>query len=388
MANSIPNLLVYTPITTGTYFVEDISQIPSIIASYQHTIHLQGGYWTATWKLAADDVGETMYNEWRTNRFFYHFVEQLAGTTTFEGSIELIQPDDDKGIIDCTAYGYVHSIQNKFSTTAAGVTDANLWLEILRAADCEFIQSGELTANTLQCYEGGQDKCWDEMIKVVEVGDGVTFSPWQIGVYQDRRLYYKPVSTIPAGYVRGGVRWRVDGPNDVINFTIVSFTDEAGAPHADVTAGLAESMSRYGTRQEKLSRNRLPVASAQALANQYTYEHMWPYMRAVGCGRDIQVYDSIGCNNAVSPWVIQPGVFMDTTIVGGGSNYLAWLPVGCFLVDEVTASGKGVQLRTSKWEESDAMEAYYDYLNDMPEAKAGKHKHRKIAHGGGVGSPW
>jgi len=248
----------------------------------------------------------------------------------------------------------------------------------MRAADCEFIQSGRLTANTLQCYQLGTDKCWDEMLKVTELGDGATFKPWQLGVYQDRRLYYGPVSNTPVGYVRGGVRWRVDGMNDLINYVIVRYTDEAGAAQADIVASRPESIAKYGQREMRLERTYIPTASATALARQYMYDHQWPKMRAVGCGRDIQVYDAIGCNNAKAPWIVQPGVYRDVTLPPFGVPYVDWLASGQdFLVDEVVASEKGVQLRTSKWEEIDAMDAYYEYVSDLPDEPKKRRKKKK-----------
>lgn len=373
-----PSLRVYTPITGTSTFVEDIAPIAT---DYSHTIRRLGGFWTATWKLALADIGSTLYDEWRSNRNMYHFVEQTGGMTTWEGSIEGIQPNDDMGIIDVTAYGYVHSIQNRYnSTTDTGTTDADAWLELLRVTDCPLITSSELQPNTLQCYKAGTDKVWDEMLKVVELGDGLgalDSAPWQLGVYEDRRLYYQIVPTTPMGYVRGGMRWRVDMPNDVINWVIVRYTDETGAAKTDITLSRNESVLRYERREERLQRSNLPTASASALCSAFLNEHAWPFMRAIGCGRDIQVYDSIGSNKARSPWVIQPGVYQDTTIAAGGPEYLSWMPDrSYFLVDEVVASAKGVQLRTSKWTETDALEAYWDYLADAPKVKKKKKKKR------------
>jgi uncharacterized membrane protein YgcG len=381
MANK-PNLLVYsTVMTSGSLqFIEDISPVAT---GYQHVIRLLGGYWTASWKIALEDVGQRMYDEWKANRFGCHFVEEYRGQTTWEGAIEGIQPDDDKGVIDITAYGYVHSIQNRYnSTTDTALADANVWLATLVTADCDMIVDTELSANTLQCYQAGDDRVWDEMLKVVELGDGITWVPWQLGVYNGRRLIYKVVSTTPLGYVRGGIRWRVDGPNDLINYVVVRYTDEAGAAQLDIVSGLAESQAVYGRREMRLERSNLPTASATVLASQYAYEHMWPYMRAVGCGKAIQVYDGIGCNNALSPWIVQPGVYMDTALIGGSKKYLSWLPANCFLADEVVATESGAQLRTSKWDESDALDAYYDYLDEIPDVPKAK-KHRKRRKGGG-----
>jgi uncharacterized membrane protein YgcG len=382
MANNGVTLAVYTPITGTSVFVEDIAPYA---VDYQHTIRLLGGYWTANFKLNAASLSPRLYDEWRTGRFFYHLVEQYQGQTTWEGSIEGIQPDDDKGILDITAYGYVHSIQNYYNGTTDTTTlvDANVWLETLRADNTQFIQSGDLQANTLQCYQAGTEKVWSEMLKVVELGDGVNTNPYQLGVYQDRRLYYKMVPTTPIGYVRGGIRWRVDGPQDVRNRCVVRYTNEAGVDQADEIYSVAESMTLYGRREDRLERSNLPTASATALARMFVHERMWPYMRAVGCGRDIQIYDGIGCNRAISPWMVQPGVYQDTTLIGAPGYYLSWMPAGCFLADEVVASNKGIQLRTSKWTELDALEAMYDYQADAPEVKVGKKKNRGRRNKGG-----
>jgi hypothetical protein len=188
--------------------------------------------------------------------------------------------------------------------------------------------------------------------------------------------------------VRGGVRWRVDMTNELCNKAIVRYDDETGTPQTDVFAQIAESQAIFGLREERLERSRIPTASAEALAAQYLIEHAWPYMRAIGCGRNIQVYDSIGSNSARAPWLILPGVFRDTTIISGNTYYLSWLEdPGDFLVDEVVASAAGVQLRTSKWTESDAIEAYMDYLGDAPKTKDKKAGRRKKGAGtGGSGS--
>jgi hypothetical protein len=374
MANDIPNLTVYTPITGASTFVEDISPYAK---DYQHSIRLLGGYWTANWKLYKNTdkqrniqgLGATLYDQWRSNRYFYHFVEKWQGQPTWEGSIEGIQVDDDTGVIDCTAYGYCHTIQFRpNSSTDTGTTDADDWMETLRSVGCEFIQSGNIQTNTMQVYQGGNDFIWDEMLKVVELGNGTNGNPWQVGVYQDRRLYYAMVSATPVGFVRGGIRRRADMMNDLFNTVTVRYTDETGAPAVDYVATNEESCSLYGRRKKVLDRTFLPAASAAALANAHVYAHCWPRMNAVGCGRDVQVYDGIGCNRSISPWMVQPGVFADTTQVGSGADYLDWLTDRShFLVDEVIANEKGVQLRTSKWTELDALEAQQDYARETGE---------------------
>lgn len=368
VAGDRPSLHVYTPVTVGPTFVEDIT--PYAI-DYSHSIRLLGGYWTASWKMSkaktatTKGLGATLYDQWRSNRFFYHFVEKYQGTTTWEGSIDFIQPDDDKGIIDVTAYGYVHSIQNRYNAIAASTDDADVIIELLRSTYCQYISAGYMQANTLHVSTAGRDKVWSEMLKIVEIGDAGSSNPWSLGVYQDRRLHYQRVSATPVGYVRGGIRWRVDMPNDLINCVVVSYTDEAGAAQADIIAELPASQAVYGIRALKLTRTYIPTASATNLAAAYLYAHEWPYMRAVGCGRDIQVYDSIGCNRAYSPWTIQPGVFADTTMTYGAGLYQSWLTdKSHFLADEVVATQKGVSLRTSKWTEADMIDAYFEYAHD------------------------
>jgi hypothetical protein len=224
-------------------------------------------------------------------------------------------------------------------------------------------------------YQAGADRVWDEMLKIVELGDGTNRNPWRLGVYQDRRLYYGMESTTPVGYVSGGVRWRVDGPDDIINYTVVRYTNVAGAAQTDILTSINESVLLYGRRMEVLTRSNMPTASATVLGQQYLYEHGWPYMRAVGCGRDIQIYDGIGCNNAKNGWTVQPGVFQDTTFTGGSNYYYSWLPEpSMFLADEVVASENGVQLRTSKWSDLDALEAYYKYIGKKPKKRKKKKK--------------
>jgi hypothetical protein len=123
-------------------------------------------------------------------------------------------------------------------------------------------------------------------------------------------------------------------------------------------------------------------------------------VKAIGSSSNIQVYDSIGCNRAFSPWMVQPGVFQDTTMIGGQGYYYGWLSdISYFLVDEVVASEKGISLRTSDWSEADALDAYYDYLSDVPKFKKKKKskKPKAPSSGGGGGgggeadttpSPW
>ena len=391
MANNGLSLCVYTSVMNATpAWVEDIA---NYAVDYQHSIRLLGGYWTATWKLYRDAIGAAKYEQWRSNRYFYHFVEQYRGQTTWEGSIETIQSDDDKGLLDITAYGYVHSIQNQYnSTTDTGTTDANAWIDLMVATDCEFVETGYLETNTLQCYKAGTDKVWDEMLKVVELAAGsAPFGPWQIGVYQDRRLYYNAVSLEPVGYVPGGsgIRWRMDAINDLCNSVTVRYTDETGTPAADITATRQESIDRYGLREIVLTRTYLHVDSATSLAYAYMRDHCWPRMRAVGCGRNIRIYDSIGCDKAKTPWLVLPGIFADRSIQMGGQEYADWLTdKSHFLVDEVVASESGVQLRTSQWTETDALEAYYDYLADAPKGKGGgkgKKKRRRSTGGSSSG---
>ena len=381
MANNIvlPTLLVYTPITGTNTFVDDIS---SYVTGYTHTTRRIGGYWSASWKMYRETMADSWWNEWRTNRFFYHLVEQVNGLTSWEGAIQLIQPDDEKGLLDITAYGYVHTIQDRYSsTTDTGTTDADVWIETIRTTDCPYIASSALTANTLQCYKAGNERCWDEMLKIVELGDGsgtLTAAPYQLGVYQDRRLIYAPTSTTPVGYVRNGLKWRIDGLGDVRNYVIVRYTDETGAAQADIPHQNTESVALYGRREERLERSNLPTTSADALCYAYLNLHAYPQPRAVGCSKDIQIYDSIGCNSEINQWMVQPGVFVDTT-QESPSQYLSyWLPDSSyFLVDEIVANEKGVQLRTSSWDELDALEAYYDYIADAPDEPKRKRKKKK-----------
>ena len=73
----------------------------------------------------------------------------------------------------------------------------------------------------------------------------------------------------------------------------------------------------------------------------------------------------------------------------GGQEYADWLTdKSHFLIDEVVASESGVQLRTSQWTETDALEAYYDYLADAPKGKGGgkgKKKRRRSTGGSSSG---
>jgi hypothetical protein len=61
-------------------------------------------------------------------------------------------------------------------------------------------------------------------------------------------------------------------------------------------------------------------------------------------------------------------VFADTTLTGATLPFESWLSSGShFLVDEVVASANGVQLRTSRWTELDALEAQLDYARETKE---------------------
>lgn len=375
MANN-PSLLVFTPVTGTSTFIEDITPY---VTDYSHSIRLRGGFWTANWKMSRETMPRIMYNGWLNNRIWCHLEEWSGGHVTWEGSIETIQADDESGVIDATAYGYVHSIQSQYnSTTDTGTTDADKWISTLVSTDCPLIQEGYYEPNTLQCYKAGNEPVWDEMLKVVELGGGsAPIHPWRLGVYRNRRLYYQAVSNTPIGYIKGGMRWRVDAINDLHNSIIVRYTDETGASSTDIFDSSTESIAKYGTREMRLERSYLPTATATALASAYLYEHMWPYMRAVGCGQDIQVYDNIGCDIVRSPWEVRAGVYRDMSMMPSNAPYLSWLTQSNdFLVDEVIATSAGVKFRTSSWTESDAIDAYYDYLRSAPQAPP-KQKKRK-----------
>lgn len=385
-----PSLLIYTPVTDTNAFVEDITPYAT---DYQHSIRWLGGYWTADFKLYRDTIGQSMYDMWRSNRLFYDLREYDGGQTTWEGSVEEVSCDDEKGLLTVKCYGYCHSIQHRFnSTTDTGTTDASVWIETLRSTDCEFINSGYLQENTLQVYKAGSGGVWTEMLKVAELSDGSSNMPWKIGVYAGRRLYYERLSTPmqPIGWVRGGIRWRVDAINDLKNHITLNYSDETGADQTAIVSTRPESIAIYGRREEHLTRDHLPTASATAFASAYKAEHCWPYTRAVGSGRNIQVYDSVACNRSYSPWAVQPGIYQDTTMIGAAGYYLGWLSdISWFLVDEVTASADGVSLKTSQWTETDALDAYYDYLSRPPKFKKnkkGRGRNRNNNPSGGSGS--
>ena len=362
--NVMPNVMVYSSVLAGMSFIEDIS---NVIDDYEHTIRLQGGYWSANWTMTRAKAGDSRYTEWKTNRLWCHVIERTGISITWEGYIGEITADDDGEKLYIVAYGYVHTIQNKYVTASvAGTDNADVWIELIRSTDCEFIPNSEIAVNPIQVRTASELQCWSEMTKITSLGDSA-WNIWQIGVYNDRRLYYNALNVSPRYYVRSGIQWRVDF-NKLYNYVIVSYTDETGAVQPDETGALQASIDIYGTRQLKLNYTYLPTATATNLAQITVIQNCWPYYRAVGSAQNIQVYDSIGSNAALSPWIIQPSICRDTSIPEGTRKYLGWLTsANDFVVSEVVARQTGVQLRSTDYDEADTLELQLRYARDTGE---------------------
>ena len=238
------------------------------------------------------------------------------------------------------------------------------------STDCEFLSAGRIEENTLQVQQETniENRAWDEIVRIVELGDA-SGDPWRFWCGNDRKVYYKQVSTTPRYYVHGGIVRR-RSLDLMYNYIDGSHIDEDNTVQSIAAASNTRSIAKYGRREEHVLDDNIDATAAGALRDRFLNEHQWPSPRPLTGGQGLVVYTDTGRNMAANPYLVQPGVYRDTQHIVSGQESDAWLlDRRDFLVDEVEASDKGLKIKTRWIEESDMIEAQLRMSDLIEEGK-------------------
>ncbi|MFZ6028043.1 MAG: hypothetical protein ACOYYS_10035 [Chloroflexota bacterium] len=359
-------LNIFEPVLQGSRWTANLT---SAADNWKRSIVRMGGFWEGGFKLR-----ETRgYLE----DFFYtqlgaHLEEKYAGAVTWEGFVgEMDTParDRDGWYMDVSVFGYSHTLPFRYVSIGDETTgNASIWVDEIITADCEYVTARAISTNTLQVLRSNKNKprAWDELKRIAELGDG-TGAPWVIRMDPGRRFVYQAEDTSVQYYVRGGVRRR-RSLFQTFNYVSGSYVGTDEETHDITPASTAESIRRFGRIEERLYRDGMPSTAAEALRDTYLKENSYPWPRPVGTDREVKLFNSVGDQVGVSPWVIKPGIVRDLGYSIGGSDYGGWLAdQRDIMVDEVVASKKGVSLRTWLFEEADLMETQFSYAAETYE---------------------
>jgi hypothetical protein len=337
---------------------------------WRRSIRRKGGFWDGRFKLRDDrGVLEDFFN----TQMMAHFEEKCGGSVTWEGFIaDMDAPVEDRDgwYLDVGVDGYVHTLGSVYVSVGDNTTgDASVWVNDVLGASCEYVAAKAISTNTLQVLRSNANapRVWDELSRIAELGDG-TGAPWRFYMDVGRRAVYAADSTAVAYYVNGGIRRRRSW-STMWNAVGGSYIDDDDKVQALTVETNAESVRRFGRREQRMYRDGLPMAAADALRDTYLKENGYPWPRPVGTIGTVDLYTSIGDKVSVLPWRVLPGgVIRDLSYTVGGSDYGGWLQdQRDFMVDEVVADEKGVSLRTWLFSDADLLEAQLSYAKSTKE---------------------
>lgn len=105
-----------------------------------------------------------------------------------------------------TVCGYVFTGNWRYVTATDDATgNVSTWISNILTTDCEFLTATSIATNTLQVQRTLQmdERAWDVISNLVALGD-TTPANWQLLVWSDRNVYYRPIDTTPLYYLRNG----------------------------------------------------------------------------------------------------------------------------------------------------------------------------------------
>lgn len=363
------SLDVFENVLTGGAWVGTITQNAE---NWKRSIRRQGGFWDGRFRLR--DTSKSYLEDFFNTQIMAHIEEKCGGSVTWEGFIgEMDSPTQDRDgyYLDVGAYGYVQTLASTYVSVGDGTTtgNASIWVDSILGTDCEYLASKAVSLNALQVLYSNKNspRVWDELMRITELGDG-TGAPWRFYVDVGRRAVYQKDDTSVQYYVNGGIRRRRSWLT-MWNAVGGSYIDTAAIVQPLSVATNAESVRRYGRREQRMYRDGLPAAAATALRDTYLKENAYPWPRPVGTYGAVDLYDSIGDRVNVLPWLVHPdGAIRDLGYSYSGSDYGGWMTdQRDFMVDEVVADEKGVSLRTWLFSDADLLEAQFRYAKETDE---------------------
>ena len=108
--------------------------------------------------------------------------------------------------LEVTVCGYIFTANWQFEDVGDGTTDdLDDWVSEILTTDCEFLEPGSITANTLQVVKDTNQpqRCWDVLMDLIELGDA-SGNPYRIYCDNDRIVNYEQISTSVDYHLRGG----------------------------------------------------------------------------------------------------------------------------------------------------------------------------------------
>lgn len=115
--------------------------------------------------------------------------------------------------------GYVHTANWRYESVGDGTT-GNLsdWLKAIIETDCEFLQVGSITENTMQVRKetNTPQRAWDVLNELLDLGD-TAGNPYRLYVDNQRRVTYEPLSKEPLYWLRGGMLYNSAGGSGAAN---------------------------------------------------------------------------------------------------------------------------------------------------------------------------
>ena len=155
--------------------------------------------------LTYDGIGTTAADAYR-DRYLNEYGYPYPRVVGINPNVAMLGMSDSVTTLEVQCCGYVFTGNWRFETAGDGSLD-NLsdYITDIITTDCEFLEIGYITPNTLQIYKDtpGQRRAWDVIAGLVEIGD-VNSNPYNFMVDNNRMAYYKQIDTDPKYYLRNG----------------------------------------------------------------------------------------------------------------------------------------------------------------------------------------